>query len=202
MKPKYFWLTLLVILILLALEIVLLHNLDPFSGLYSFIALFTLLTVLIGSALIFTIKVKKPANYFLTTGEKEPLQKWALGRRFHVLSREELATTDTERKISHGRQFRFRIDGLPGVEDQEVRDPDVIMDEYLVAVIKEEMGIKLSKKRRDGRGGWWNESICSVDLLRQLLEEHLTKGDMIDVINLAAMIYAREAMEMRNENVI
>ena len=39
---------------------------------------------------------------------------------------------------------------------------------------------------------------CSLEYLKQLLAEHIEKGDMVDVANFAAMIYARESMEHQN----
>lgn len=51
---------------------------------------------------------------------------------------------------------------------------------------------KLMQKRVDGRGGWHDPEQCSVDYLRQLLVEHVDKGDMVDVANFAMMIWNRE----------
>jgi len=57
------------------------------------------------------------------------------------------------------------------------------------------MDQKLEQKRDVGRGGWWNADECSMELLRECLHSHFLKGDMVDVMNFAAMIYARECMD-------
>ena len=56
------------------------------------------------------------------------------------------------------------------------------------------MELKLEHKREQGRGGWWDADQCTINDLRELLRDHVEKGDMVDVMNIAAMIYAREAM--------
>jgi len=68
-------------------------------------------------------------------------------------------------------------------------------DERLVDYAARAMRCKLDDAREQGRGGWWNEDECSIDYLRDLLVETLTKGDMVDVMNFAAMIYARECAD-------
>jgi hypothetical protein len=76
--------------------------------------------------------------------------------------------------------------------------PDIgnqIADERLCQYAKMAMEEKLEEKRLEGRGGWWNSDECSIDSLRQMLREHIEKGDMVDVMNFAAMIYARECAE-------
>lgn len=60
------------------------------------------------------------------------------------------------------------------------------------------MAAKLNAAREKGRGGWWNKNECSIEYLRQLLREHVEKGDMMDVMNLAAMVYVREIADERN----
>lgn len=56
---------------------------------------------------------------------------------------------------------------------------------------------KLQLARVKGRGGWWNSDECTIEHLRTLLREHVEKGDMRDVLNLAAMVYVREIADMR-----
>ncbi|AXH16495.1 hypothetical protein CP985_13475 [Malaciobacter mytili LMG 24559] len=53
---------------------------------------------------------------------------------------------------------------------------------------------KLAKARQKGRGGWWRED-CSIELLYKLLEEHETKrndGNDIDLCNFSMFIYFKE----------
>lgn len=53
------------------------------------------------------------------------------------------------------------------------------------------MKAKLAKKRTEGRSGWDDKTACSREYLSQLLIEHLSKGDPIDVANLAMMLHQR-----------
>ena len=77
--------------------------------------------------------------------------------------------------------------GSPHVDDMRA-------DFRLVDFARQAMQEKLAIARSRGRGGWWNPDECSVNLLRQMLREHVEKGDMRDVMNIAAMIYVRECI--------
>ena len=68
---------------------------------------------------------------------------------------------------------------------------DPLMDEYLTTVAKNAMDKKLQITRSKGRGGWWKPE-CSISDLKQMLVNHVDKGDMRDVMALAAMIYFKE----------
>lgn len=72
---------------------------------------------------------------------------------------------------------------------------DEIMDDRLCHFAYGAMKEKLEVAREKGRGGWWDADRCSLEYLRSLLVEHVEKGDMVDVMNLAAMIYARECAD-------
>jgi hypothetical protein len=69
---------------------------------------------------------------------------------------------------------------------------DEMMDRRLVEYAAKAMSAKLAKSRQKGRGGWWDPGNTSLDELRQMLVEHVVKGDMRDVMILAAMVWARE----------
>ncbi len=71
-----------------------------------------------------------------------------------------------------------------------VRMPNKEADTILVEMTAYEMHKKLCKKRKAGRGGWFGPN-CSNKELKAMLVEHVSKGDMVDVINIAAMIHAR-----------
>lgn len=58
---------------------------------------------------------------------------------------------------------------------------DLAIDRFAAA-----MKAKMAKKRADGRGGW--ES-CPIADLRQMLYEHLNKGDPVDVANFCMMLW-------------
>lgn len=49
---------------------------------------------------------------------------------------------------------------------------------------------KMRINRQKGRGGWHTQE-CSAELLRQLLVDHIAKGDPLDVMIIAGMLYAR-----------
>lgn len=72
---------------------------------------------------------------------------------------------------------------------------DMRADYRLTNYAQQAMCEKLAIARGKGRGGWWNPEECSIDLLRTLLSEHVEKGDMRDVMNIAAMIYVRECVD-------
>jgi len=70
----------------------------------------------------------------------------------------------------------------------------------------EAMRDKLAQKRTEGRGGWNHAPYnvqrergercefhgCSVRSLKQMLRNHMKKGDMVDIANFAMMIWNRE----------
>lgn len=55
------------------------------------------------------------------------------------------------------------------------------------------MGAKLAKSRSKGCFGW-HTGFCTNADLKQKMVEHIGKGDMVDVINFAAMIMVRERL--------
>ena len=63
-------------------------------------------------------------------------------------------------------------------------------DHYLAVQAFRAIKEKLEISREKGRGGWNGDS-CSNTVLLQMLREHVEKGDMVDVMNLAAMIHVR-----------
>lgn len=69
---------------------------------------------------------------------------------------------------------------------------DEFMDNELVNSAKKAMEEKLKAARNKGRGGWWSDD-CKAESLKEMLKEHVEKGDMRDVMNIAAMIYYRES---------
>lgn len=65
----------------------------------------------------------------------------------------------------------------------------IMVEETAIAMLE-----KLSRKRAEGKKGWSHRhTVKNVDLLK-MLQEHIHKGDMIDVINIAAMIRARNTL--------
>lgn len=79
--------------------------------------------------------------------------------------------------------------------------PEVMIlniDDHLSDLTALAMKEKLSIARSKGRGGWWMDD-CTIEKLKSMLAECIAKGDMIDVINIAAMIYAKEAIQEARE---
>lgn len=64
-------------------------------------------------------------------------------------------------------------------------------DDKAVDRFAEAMKIKLAQKRKEGRGGWWDDAYCSNSELSAMLREHVEKGDPLDVGNLAMMLHQR-----------
>ncbi len=70
------------------------------------------------------------------------------------------------------------------IEDDERADNEGV-DRLATA-----MKAKLAAKRLEGRGGWHND--CGIERLREMLREHVGKGDILDVANFSMMIWNRE----------
>ena len=64
-------------------------------------------------------------------------------------------------------------------------------DRELVSFTQKLMREKLAKARQKGRQGWWNPDDCQIEHLHDLLNTAHKEGDMISIINYAAMINAR-----------
>lgn len=74
------------------------------------------------------------------------------------------------------------------------------VDEVGVRRFTKIMRAKLAKKRDEGRGGWhckegYYARGVSVRGLKQMLSNHVEKGDMVDIANLAMMVWNREHPE-------
>jgi hypothetical protein len=68
---------------------------------------------------------------------------------------------------------------------------DSEVDDFLVEFCTKQMKDKMAVSRGKGRGGWHTQR-CSTESLRKMLQEHIEKGDMVDVMNIAGMILVRE----------
>lgn len=79
--------------------------------------------------------------------------------------------------------------------------PDLEADQYLVFRCARAMTAKLALSRAKGRNGWHTQR-CSDDYLRNMLREHLEKGDMVDVLNLAGMILVRQEVREQQASLL
>ncbi len=71
----------------------------------------------------------------------------------------------------------------------EPHPDDIAVDRFMEA-----MKAKLAKKRAEGYSGWEDPEQCTMLRLLRLLENHVRKGDPIDVSNIAMMIHQRAMM--------
>jgi hypothetical protein len=71
------------------------------------------------------------------------------------------------------------------------------IDDICVTDFSLEMMDKLEKARDKGRGGWHS---ASIEYLEELLLDHISKGDMRDVANIAMFIYYRKLMDNTSQS--
>ena len=79
--------------------------------------------------------------------------------------------------------------------------PENYADEKMAGITNEAMRSKLRIARDKGRHGWWNSEQCSIEDLKKMLLEQIKKGDMIDVMNFAGMIFIREKGEPAQQEI-
>lgn len=85
----------------------------------------------------------------------------------------------------------FEANNAP-IDLAEKKKIEKIHDEQGVSDFTDAMLEKMSRKRDQGCGGWWDENQCTIEHLRGLFMAAVAKGDMIDIANFAMMIYYRE----------
>lgn len=68
-------------------------------------------------------------------------------------------------------------------------------DHALTTFTQKLMRDRLAQARDKGKQGWWNPSECTRETLENLLHASLAKKSLIDVINYAAMLHARNLVE-------
>ena len=73
-------------------------------------------------------------------------------------------------------------DSAPGEQNAD----DLAVDKFALAM-KEKMALKA----KQGRGGWNDPPQCTIQHLQRLLEDHVAKGDPVDVANLSMMLWHR-----------
>lgn len=67
-------------------------------------------------------------------------------------------------------------------------------DKQLVIAASNSMTKKLNQARGDGRHGWWDADVCSIDDLYALREQALAEDDHISTLNFTAMIAMRQSV--------
>lgn len=64
-------------------------------------------------------------------------------------------------------------------------------NQELITYTSKAMRLRLNQASLKGRAGWWQESECSIEHLKNLFIKAYGDNDMVSVINYAAMIHAR-----------
>ena len=68
---------------------------------------------------------------------------------------------------------------------------ELYADSIMIDIILQAMSYKLRIARENGRYGWWNPEQISEEELLEQLNDNMKEGDLIDVINLASMLFVR-----------
>jgi hypothetical protein len=63
---------------------------------------------------------------------------------------------------------------------------DIAVENFAIS-----MSEKMKQSREKGRAGWDNPSLCSAELLSNMLRMHVAKGDPVDVANFCMMLHQR-----------
>ena len=83
------------------------------------------------------------------------------------------------------------------------------MDEMVPSVAQRVSRQSMAEASRNGRSGWWDEGVCSLDDLRSLASDQLKsylasveaegaevdRKSLVDLINYAAVLYVRETVK-------
>lgn len=75
---------------------------------------------------------------------------------------------------------------------------EAVVDARAVLCTANAMLEKMRIASEKGRGGWYDPTRCTIERLAALFFDHLLKGDLVDVLNLAMMLRLRQA-EMEPE---
>lgn len=81
-----------------------------------------------------------------------------------------------------------RLLEIPGSADDE---GEAEFDNQFIAAFADSAREKMRQSRLKGRNGWHDRSLCSSEMLQEMLEGHILKGDPLDVSLLGAMMWFR-----------
>lgn len=76
---------------------------------------------------------------------------------------------------------------IDAIEHEAVVHPDDIAINRFADAMK----AKMAKQRAKGYGGWNDKNDCPTNRLQQMLVNHISKGDPVDVANFAMMLWSR-----------
>lgn len=72
---------------------------------------------------------------------------------------------------------------------------DALADSRLLLYAQRAMADSIVISKARGGEAWWDRTVCPLHVLKQELADLVNKGDMVKVLNLAAMIYVRECAD-------
>ncbi|QCG76732.1 hypothetical protein [Vibrio phage D4] len=81
----------------------------------------------------------------------------------------------------------------PLAQTRRDKEAEAFADEQLVIATRCAMMKRLKEGREQGRFGWWDNNVCTLNDLYQLRHKALKDKDHISVLNFTAMIAARES---------
>ena len=81
---------------------------------------------------------------------------------------------------------RFLVNNMRIAVDAGDCCADDTLSAFASLMIEERLRIS---REEDGRFGWWDKSVVTIDDLKDSLKRNLESGSMVDVITLAAMIF-------------
>lgn len=96
---------------------------------------------------------------------------------------------NTLKHEDHNHDYKY----CPTCNDQRSKE-EIILDS-MVDEFSNLMKNKLIKKSQEGFSGW---ETCQPWELMEMLEEHIAKGDMVDIANYAAMIWYKKQKDKLN----
>ncbi|CAL9958322.1 hypothetical protein VPHD85_0035 [Vibrio phage D85] len=75
-------------------------------------------------------------------------------------------------------------------------DGNTFADNQLLLASKSAMALKLHEASLNGRHGWWDKDVCSIDDLLTMRDKALKENDHVSVLNFTAMIAMRESLNI------
>lgn len=75
--------------------------------------------------------------------------------------------------------------------DMTVHDAAAQLDDQVVDQLAAALKQKLAKSRAKGRGGWHDKEKCPPGRLQEMMAHHIGKGDPLDVVAIAMMLWHR-----------
>ena len=94
--------------------------------------------------------------------------------------------------------FSMYMKSILGLDASNAVD-NTFADLQLVGAAKHEMEKRMRHESMNGRYGWWDRNVISLEKLYRLRDRALQVSDHVSVLNYTAMIAMRETFELRPE---